>query len=177
LARLIALKRVRRLICSFPRSSHGQAFADEYRAGRIDLEIVPQGTLAERIRAGGAGIPAFYTPTGAGTEIAAGKEQRTFDGRPHLLEHAIRADFALIKAEVADRWGNLVYRMAARNFGPIMATAAAITVAQVRRTVELGELDPEAIITPSIFVQRVVTVADPISERNHLVAIDARSQP
>lgn len=168
LARLIGLGRVRRLVCSYPRSSHGSAFADAYRAGRIELEIVPQGTLAERIRAGGAGIAAFYTPTAADTDIAAGRECRVFAGRPHLLETAIRADFALIKAETADRWGNLVYRMAARNFGPIMATAAAITVVQVRRTVELGDLDPEAIITPSIFVHRIVTIADPISERDHL---------
>lgn len=175
LARLIASGRVRRLICSFPRGSHVQAFDEQYRAGRIELEIVPQGTLAERLRAGGAGIAAFYTPTGIETAIAEGREQRVFDGRAHLLEHAIRADFALIKAEAADRWGNLVYRMAARNFGPVMAMAATTTVAQVRRVVELGALDPEAIVTPSVFVQRVVVVADPVSERDHLAELDARA--
>lgn len=162
---------MRRLVCSYPRSSHGEAFADAYRAGRIELEIVPQGTLAERIRAGGAGIPAFYTATGADTDLATAREQRMFGSRAYLLEYAIRADFALIKAETADRWGNLVYRMAARNFGPIMATAAAVTVAQVRRTVELGALDPETIVTPSIFVHRIVTVPEPISERDYLATL------
>lgn len=168
LARLIGLHRVRKLICSFPRSASAHGFATEYGAGRIELELVPQGTLAERIRAGGAGVAAFYTPTAAGTDLAHDKEERVFDGRPHLLEHAINADYAFIKAETADRWGNLVYRKAARNFGPVMATAARITIAQVRRTVELGELDPEAIVTPSIFVNRVVTVPNPIVERYYL---------
>lgn len=168
LARLIGLGRVRKLVCSFPRSASDHGFAAEYRAGRIELELVPQGTLAERIRAGGAGIPAFYTPTGAGTVIAEGREVRNFGGQPHLLELAIRGDFALIKAESADRWGNLIFRKVARNFGPVMATAAATTIAQVRRIVALGALDPEAIVTPSIFVQRVVTVSEPIVERDYL---------
>jgi len=171
LARLIALGRARKMICSYPRSSHGHAFAEAYRAGKIELEIVPQGTLAERIRAGGAGIPAFYTATGADTELATAKEQRMFGSRAYVLETSIRADFALIKAEVADRWGNLIYRMAARNFGPIMATAAKVTIAQVRRTIELGAMDPETIVTPSIFVHRVITVPDPISEREHLTTL------
>lgn len=172
LARLIQAGRVRRLVCSFPRSSHSHVFDDLYRAGRIELELVPQGTLAERIRAGGAGIPAFFTPTAAGTDLAVGKETRVFAEREHVLETAIRGDVALIKAEAADRWGNLVYRMAARNFGPVMASAAAKTVAQVRRVVSLGALDPEAIVTPSIFVQSVVVVANPVSERDSLPALD-----
>lgn len=168
LARLLLMGRVSRLICSFPRSSHGHVFNDLYKAGKIELELAPQGTLAERIRAGGAGIPAFFTPTAAGTSLADGKEVRAFDGRDHILEHAIRGDVALIKAELADRWGNLVYRKAARNFGPIMAMAARTTVAQVRREAELGAIDPEQIVTPSVFVDRVVLVPDPISERDYL---------
>ncbi|MCP3734249.1 3-oxoacid CoA-transferase subunit A [Sphingomonas sp. RP10(2022)] len=172
LARLLQAGRVRKLICSFPRSSHGHVFDDLYRAGKIELELVPQGTLAERIRAGGAGIPAFYTPTAAGTDLAVGKETRTFAGREHVLETAIRGDVALIKAEAADRWGNLVYRKAARNFGAVMATAADTTIAQVRRVVPLGELDPEAIVTPSIFVAHVVAVPNPVSERDSLLALD-----
>ena len=168
LARLLKAGRVQKIICSFPRGSQSHVFDGLYQSGKIELELVPQGTLAERIRAGGAGIPAFYTPTGAGTALAAGKEVREFDGRPHLLESAIRGDIALIKAEAADRWGNLIYRKAARNFAPIMAMAARITVAQVTRVVELGELDPETVVTPSIFVQRLVTVSAPIRERDHL---------
>jgi 3-oxoadipate CoA-transferase alpha subunit len=168
LARLLLKGRVSKLICSFPRSSHGHVFTELYNAGRIDLELVPQGTLAERMRAGGAGVPAFFTPTAAGTDLAAGKEVRAFDGRDHVLEHAIRGDVALIKAEVADRWGNLVYRKAARNFGPVMAMAARRTVAQVRSTVALGALDPERIVTPSIFVDQIVVVSEPVSERDHL---------
>lgn len=172
LARLLREGRVRRLICSFPRSSHGHVFDDLYRAGKIELELVPQGTLAERIRAGGAGIPAFYTPTAAGTDLAAGKETRIFAGREHVMELAIRGDVALVKAEAADRWGNLVYRKAARNFGAVMAAAADTTIAQVRRVVPLGELDPEAVITPSIFVARVLEVPQPVSERDSLPALD-----
>jgi 3-oxoadipate CoA-transferase alpha subunit len=172
LARLLQAGRVRKLICSFPRSSHSHVFDDLYRAGRIELELVPQGTLAERIRAGGAGIPAFFTPTAAGTDLAAGKEVRVFDGREHVMETAIHGDIALIKAEAADRWGNLIYRKAARNFGPVMATAATRTVAQVRRVVPLGGLNPEAIVTPSIFVQSVVKIPDPVSERDFLMALD-----
>lgn len=168
LARLLKRGRVAKLICSFPRSSHSHVFTELYRAGAIELELVPQGTLAERLRAGGAGIPAFFTPTGAGTDLAAGKETRLFAGREHVLETAIRGDVALIKAEVADRWGNLSYRMAARNFGPVMAMAAKRTIAQVRRSADLGTLDPETIVTPSIFVDRVVLVPAPVSERDHL---------
>jgi len=171
LAALIREGRVRRMICSYPRTSHCHVFNEFYRAGRIELELSPQGTLAERIRAGGAGIPAFYTPTAADTDLSAGKETRMFAGRLHVLEEAIQADLALIKAETADRWGNLIYRKAARNFGPVMATAARTTVVQVRRVVEPGDLDPEAIVTPGIFVHRVVAVTDPISEAAHLALL------
>lgn len=174
LAKLLQMRRVRKLICSYPRGSHSHVFDALYKAGAIELELVPQGTLAERIRAGGAGIPAFYTPTGAGTALERGKEVRDFEGRSYLLETAIRGDFALIKAEAADRWGNLVYRKAARNFGPVMATAAKLTIAQVRRVVELGQLDPEVIVTPSIFVTRVVEVANPIRESEHLPPLAAK---
>ena len=164
LARLILKGRVRKLICSFPRSAHGHVFDDLYRAGRIQLELVPQGTLAERLRAGGAGIPAFFTPTAAGTDLANGKEVREFDGRDHVLEHAIRGDVALIKAEVADRWGNLIYRKAARNFGPVMAMAAKTTIATVHEVLPLGALDPEAIVTPGIFVRRIVKIARSVTQ-------------
>jgi len=148
---------VRKIICSFPRQHDSWVFDGLYRAGEIELEIVPQGNIAERIRAAGAGIGAFFSPTGVGTELAAGKEARTIDGRDYVLEYPIRADYALISALKADRWGNLVYRETARNFGPIMASAARCTVAQVQRIVELGELDPEAVVTPGIFVHRVVS--------------------
>jgi 3-oxoadipate CoA-transferase alpha subunit len=158
LAALIANGRVRRIVCSFPRQADSHHFDREYRAGRIELELVPQGNLSERIRAAGAGIGGFFTPTGYGTELAAGKETRVIDGRGYVLESPIHADFALIKAERGDRWGNLVYRKTARNFGPVMAMAARITVATVHEVVALGELDPEAIVTPGIFVQRVVTI-------------------
>jgi len=150
---------VRRIICSFPRQVDSHVFDGLYRAGEIELELVPQGNLAERIRAAGAGIGAFYTPTGYGTELARGKETRIIDGRGYVLEHPIHADFALIKAERGDRWGNLVYRKTARNFGPIMATAAKVTVATVHEVVELGSLDPEAIVTPGLFVKRLVPIA------------------
>ena len=172
IAALIRAGRVRRMICSFPRTSPCHAFAEAYRAGRIELELTPQGTLAERIRAGGAGIPAFYTPTSADTPLAQGKEVRMFAGRPHVLEHAIKGDFALIKAEAADRWGNLIYRKAARSFGPIMATAARTTVVQARRMAGLGELDPEAIVTPGIFVHRVVAVPHPVDEAAALAGLE-----
>ena len=158
LAALIAAKRVRKILCSFPRQSDSWHFDKLYRAGKLELELVPQGTLAERIRAAGAGIGAFYTPTAYGTELAQGKETRVIDGRAHVFEHALAADVALIRADRGDRWGNLVYRMAARNFGPVMATAAGLTIAQVREIVPLGALDPEAIVTPGIFVARVVRV-------------------
>jgi 3-oxoadipate CoA-transferase alpha subunit len=160
LAALLKLKRVKRIICSFPRQSDSHVFDALYRAGEIELELVPQGNLAERIRAAGAGIGAFFTPTGYGTFLGEGKESRVIGGRHHVLEHPIHADVALIKAFRGDRWGNLVYRKAARNFGPIMATAARCTVAQVNEIMKLGDLDPEAIVTPGIFVQRVVSVRE-----------------
>ena len=158
LAALLKAKRVRKIICSFPRQTDSWHFDNLYRAGEIELELVPQGNLAERIRAAGAGIGAFYTPTGFGTQLAEGKETRRIDGRDYVLEYPIRADFALIKALRADRWGNLVYRKTARNFGPIMASAAKCTVVQVREIVNLGDLDPEDVVTPGIFVQRVVEI-------------------
>jgi 3-oxoadipate CoA-transferase alpha subunit len=156
LAALIKAKRVKKIICSFPRQTDSWHFDNLYRAGEIELELVPQGNLAERIRAAGAGIGAFYTPTAFGTQLAKGKETRRIDGRDYVLEYPIHADFALIKALRGDRWGNLVYRKTARNFGPIMASAAKCTVAQVREVVNLGDLDPEDVVTPGIFVQRVV---------------------
>jgi 3-oxoadipate CoA-transferase alpha subunit len=159
LAALLKAKRVRKILCSFPRQVDSQVFDALYRAGEIELELVPQGNLAERIRAAGAGIGAFFTPTGYGTDLARGKETREIDGRHHVLEYPIHADFALIKAERADRWGNLVYRKTARNFGPIMAAAAKHTVVQVREIVPLGALDPETIVTPGIYVQHVVAIA------------------
>jgi len=159
LAALIRERRVRKIVCSFPRQVDSQHFDARYRAGDIELELVPQGNLAERIRAAGAGIGAFYTPTGYGTLLAEGKETRVIDGRSHVLEHPIRADFALIAADRADRWGNLVYRKTARNFGPVMASAARCTIAEVREIVPLGTLDPESVVTPGIYVRRVVAVA------------------
>src|SRR5229473_3700096 len=165
LAALIAAKRVRKILCSFPRQADSWHFDKAYRAGEIQLELVPQGTLAERIRAAGAGIGAFFTPTAFGTDLAEGKETRRIGERDYVLEYPIHADYALIKADRADRWGNLVYRKTARNFAPIMASAARCTIAQVRKVVALGELDPEVIVTPGIFVQRVVEidVADQLS--------------
>lgn len=156
LAALLKAKRVRKIICSFPRQSDSHHFDALYRAGEIELELTPQGNLAERIRAAGAGIGGFFTPTGYGTLLAQGKETRLIDGRQYVLESPIHADFALIKALKGDRWGNLVYRKTARNFGPIMAMAAKVAIAQVSEIVELGELDPEHIVTHGIFVQRVV---------------------
>jgi 3-oxoadipate CoA-transferase alpha subunit len=159
LAALLAAGRVRKMVCSFPRQSDSWVFDGLYRAGKIELELVPQGNLAERMRAAGAGIGAFYCPTGVGTPIAEGRETRVIDGREYVLEYPIRGDVALIRAHVADRLGNLVYRKTARNFGPVMATAAKVTIAQVSRIVEVGELDPEAVVTPSIYVNRLVEVA------------------
>jgi 3-oxoadipate CoA-transferase, alpha subunit len=159
LAALLAAGQVARIICSFPRQSDSWVFDRLYRAGEIDLEVVPQGNLAERIRAAGAGIGGFYTPTGVGTLLAAGKEQRTIDGRDYILELPLHADVALIKAHRADTMGNLVYRKTARNFGPIMATAATTTIAQVSDIVEPGGIDPEAVVTPGIFVTRLVRCA------------------
>ena len=159
LAALLAAGRVRKIVCSFPRQADSHHFDALYRAGKIELELVPQGNLAERIRAAGAGIGGFFSPTGYGTDLAQGKETREIDGRMYVLEAPIHADFALIKAERGDRWGNLTYRMTARNFGPIMAMAAKVAVATVHEVVELGGLDPEAVVTPGLFVQRVVAVA------------------
>lgn len=156
LADLLAAGRVRKIICSFPRQTDSHVFDGLYRSGKIELELTPQGNLAERIRAAGAGIGGFFSPTGYGTLLAEGKETRLINGRHYVLESPIHADYALIKALKADRWGNLVYRKAARNFGPIMAMAAKCTIAQVDEVVALGDLDPEVIITPGIFVKRVV---------------------
>jgi 3-oxoadipate CoA-transferase, alpha subunit len=158
LAALIKAKRVRKIICSFPRQVDSHHFDAQYRSGELELELVPQGNLAERIRAAGAGIGAFFTPTGYGTPLAEGKETRVINGRPYVLEYPIHADYAFIKAERGDRWGNLTYRMTARNFGPVMATAARVTVATVHEVVELGTLDPEAVVTPGLFVQRLVRI-------------------
>jgi 3-oxoadipate CoA-transferase alpha subunit len=158
LAKLLALGRVRKVICSFPRQTDSHHFDRLYRAGQVELELVPQGTLSERIRAAGAGIGGFFTPTSYGTELAKGKEVREIDGRMQVFEKPLHADVALIKAERGDRWGNLTYRMTARNFGPSMAMAAKLTIASVHEVVALGELDPEAIVTPGIFVQRVLLI-------------------
>ena len=158
LAALLKAQRVKKIICSFPRQTDSWVFDGLYRSGELELELVPQGNLAERIRAAGAGIGAFYTPTGYGTPLAEGKETRRIEGRDYVLEFPIRADFALIKALRSDRWGNLVYRKTARNFGPIMASAAKCTIAQVREIVNLGDLDPENVVTPGIFIQRIVEI-------------------
>ena len=158
LAALIAARRVRKIVCSFPRQADSHHFDRLYRAGELELELVPQGNLAERIRAAGAGIGGFFTPTGYGTDLAKGKETREIDGRMYVLEAPIHADYAFIKAERGDRWGNLTYRMTARNFGPVMAMAAKTTVATVHEIVPLGSLDPEAVVTPGIFVQRIVRI-------------------
>ena len=158
LAALLKAGRVRKIICSFPRQADSQVFDALYRAGKIELELVPQGNLAERIRAAGAGIGAFFTPTGYGTELALGKETRVINGRHQVLEQALHGDLALIHAERGDRWGNLTYRKAARNFGPVMATACRTTVATVFELVELGALDPEVVVTPGVYVQRIVQV-------------------
>lgn len=161
LAALLEAGLVRKLICSYPRTSDPAVMQRLYRDGLIDIELVPQGTLAERIRAAGAGIGAFYTPTAAGTRLADGKEERLINGRRHVLEHALHGDVALVKADRADRWGNLVYHRAARNYNPVMATAAALTIAQVREVVPVGGLDPEEIVTPSVYVDRIVTIGAP----------------
>ena len=158
-AALIKARRVRKIVCSFPRQPDSHHFDAAYRAGQIELELVPQGNLAARIDAAGAGLGAIFTPTGFGTMLAEGKETRRIDGKDYVLEFPIHADFALIKAQKGDRWGNLVYRKTARNFGPIMAMAAKTTIAQVAEVVSLGELDPESVVTPGIFVQHVIEVA------------------
>ncbi|MEJ8839976.1 3-oxoacid CoA-transferase subunit A [Ramlibacter sp. AN1133] len=158
LAALLKSGRVRKIVCSFPRQVDSWVFDELYRSGKLELELVPQGNLAERLRAAGAGIGAFFCPTAYGTELAKGKETREIDGKQYVLEYPIRGDVALIKAEAGDRWGNLVYRKAARNFGPVMAMAARTTVASVHEIRELGELDPEAVVTPGIFVHRIVKI-------------------
>jgi 3-oxoadipate CoA-transferase, alpha subunit len=160
LAALLSRRRVRKIICSFPRQADSWVFDGLYQSGEVELELVPQGNLAERIRAAGAGIGAFFTPTGVGTQLADGKEAREIDGRRYVLEYPIKADFALISALKADRWGNVAYRKTARNFGPVMASAAATTIVQVDEVVPLGALDPEAVVTPGIFVDRVVAVGE-----------------
>jgi 3-oxoadipate CoA-transferase alpha subunit len=160
LAALLKARRVRKLLCSYPRQVDSHVFDGLYRRGEIELELIPQGNLAERIRAAGAGIGAFFTPTGAGTQLAQGKETRRIGDRDYVLEYPIHADFSLIMAEQADRWGNLTYRKTARNFGPIMAMAARITVAQVRTIVPLGAIDPEMVVTPGLYVKRVIQVKE-----------------
>ncbi len=172
LAALIKARRVVRMVCSFPRTANSTVFPELYRAGFTELELVPQGTLAERIRAGGAGIPAFFTPTAVGTPLAEGKEHRTIDGRECVLEHGLTADYALIKARAADAHGNLVYNKTARNFAPVMAMAGRTTIVQAESVVEPGDLDPEAVVTPGIFVDRVVRVPHPAHE-SELVAAGA----
>jgi len=164
LAALIENRQVRKIICSFPRTAISVVFPELYRRGEIELELVPQGTLAERIRAGGAGIPAFYTPASVNTPLAEGKETRVFNGKTYVLEHALKADFALVKCHAADKYGNLVYNKTARNFGPVMCTAAETTIVQARKIVEVGQIDPECVITPGIFVKRVVEVSNPADE-------------
>ncbi len=164
LAALIEQGRVAKMICSFPRTAGSTVFPDKYQAGEIDLELVPQGTLAERIRAGGAGIPAFYTPTSVGTELAEGKETRIFGDREYVMEYGLTADFALIKCSQADRLGNLVYYKTARNFSPVMAMAAKTTIVQADSIVAAGDIDPEVVVTPAVFVNRVVAVSEPLQE-------------
>ncbi|SHJ99557.1 3-oxoadipate CoA-transferase, alpha subunit [Roseomonas rosea] len=158
LARLMELGRVRKIICSFPRSVGSVVFEELYKAGKLELEIVPQGTLAERMRAAGAGIPAFFTPTAAGTKLGQGKETREFGGRPHVMELALPGDVALVEAWEADRWGNLTYRRSGRNFNPVMAMAAKLTIVQAQKIVELGAIEGERVVTPGIFVDRVLNV-------------------
>jgi 3-oxoadipate CoA-transferase alpha subunit len=165
LAALLESGNVARIVCSFPRSTASHVFDEMYKAGRLELEVVPQGTLAERIRAAGAGIGGFYSRTTIGTPLAEGKQRRVYNGEEFVLEDPLHADVALIKAELADRWGNLTYRLAARNFGPIMCTAATTTIVQARKIVPLGDIPPEAVVTPGIFVDRVVEVPNPVSER------------
>lgn len=168
LAALIENGQVKKMVCSFPRTAQSVVFPDLYRQGKIELELVPQGTLAERIRAGGAGIPAFYTPTAAGTSLAEGKEVRQFNGRDYVMEYGLKADFSLIKCKTADRYGNLLFNKTARNFGPVMCTAAKQTIVQTSQLVEPGSIDPEIVITPGIFVHAVVEVPDPVSENQLL---------
>lgn len=164
LAALIENRQVAKTICSFPRTANSKVFPELYHAGEIELELVPQGTLAERIRAGGAGIPAFYTPASVNTPLAEGKESRVFNDTEYVLEYGIKADFALVKCHTADKYGNLTYHATARNFGPIMCTAAKETIVQTRKIVEPGQIDPEVVITPGIYVNKVVEIDDPADE-------------
>ncbi len=175
LAALIEHRRVKKMICSFPRTANSTVFPELYQAEEIELELVPQGTLAERIRAGGAGIPAFYTPSSVNTPLAEGKEHREFNGQTYVMEYGIRADFALVKCLHADRYGNLVYNKTARNFGPIMCTAANTAIVQAKKIVKVGAIDPECVVTPGIFVKKVVEVANP-EEESKLVR-EERSYP
>ena len=169
LAALIENRQVKKIICSFPRTAISVVFPELYRAGEIELELVPQGTLAERIRAAGAGIPAFYTPASVNTTLAEGKEQRDFDGKSYVMETAIQADFALVKCAAADKYGNLIYNKTARNFGPIMCMAANTTIVQAGQIVNVGEIDPEHVVTPGIFVHKIVEITNP-SDESKLVA-------
>ena len=175
LAALIENKQVKKIICSFPRTLISVVFPEMYHKGEIDLELVPQGTLAERIRAGGAGIPAFYTPTTVNTPLAEGKETRDFKGKTYVLEQAIKADFALVKCHAADKYGNLIYNKTARNFGPVMCMAAQTTIVQARKILELGQIDPECVVTPGIFVKRVVEISNPADES--LLVAEKRRYP
>ena len=172
LAALLKAERVSKVICSFPRTANSTVFPDLYRSGKTTLELVPQGTLAERIRAGGAGVPGFYTPAAVGTPLAEGKESREFDGKEFILERGLKADFALIKGKIADTHGNVIYNRTARNFGPPMAMAAKVTIVQANEIVDAGQIDPEIVVTPGIFVDRVVEVANPVHE-SALVAAGA----
>jgi len=173
LAALIANRQVKKMICSFPRTANSTVFPELYSAGEIELELVPQGTLAERIRAGGAGIPAFYTPASVNTPLAEGKESRMFKDSEFVLEYGIKADFSLVKCDTEDRYGNLLYHATARNFGPIMCTAAKITIVQARKIVDAGQIDPEIVITPGIYVKKVVEINNPANE-SKLVADEMR---
>jgi 3-oxoadipate CoA-transferase alpha subunit len=173
LAALIENRQVAKMICSFPRTANSLVFPELYHNGEIELELVPQGTLAERIRAGGAGIPAFYTPASVNTPLEEGKEVRTFNGQKYVMEYGIRADFSLVKAKAGDRYGNLVYNKTARNFGPIMCTAAKSTIVQVMKIVDAGDLDPECVVTPGIFVKRIIEIPNPQHE-SQLVAEERR---
>ena len=175
LAALIENRQVRKIICSFPRTAISVVFPELYRKGEIELELVPQGTLAERIRAAGAGIPAFFTPTSVNTSLAKDKETRVFNGKTYVLEHALQADFSLVKCFAADKYGNLIYNKTARNFGPIMCMAAKTSIVQARKILDLGQIDPECVITPGIFVKRIVEVSNPADES--LLVAEKRRYP
>ncbi len=164
LAALIENRQVKKIICSFPRTVISVVFPEMYRNGEIELELVPQGTLAEKIRAGGAGIPAFYTPATVNTPLAKGKETKVFDGQTYVMEHAIKADFSLVKCHAADKYGNLIYNKTARNFGPVMCMAAKTSIVQAKKILEVGQIDPECVVTPGIFVKRIVEISNPADE-------------